>query len=475
MTFPEIMENIRVLEDDKMPTEDCSLLDEGSPPLYGTTCASHVAKSFCQTKLPTNDHSLDDDDDDDVPRKWPLTIRVVLCALGLWLKDDMKRTSFTNSCDHNGSSTNNAVPLRSKIGLCSDILAFAYLVLTSGLLGYDMTWYLLIFWGKQSDLLHLVSYLTFLLQVTAIPVWCLYARIRYRKVNHGTTSCYPMNQAYVARRVAMLSKCRSGKNALSCLCLAAFIAWPLINATIRLIYDYLYPSCSTHRPHEEISHWVAVPGYLFYGSFCYLIYVERVSFEAEILYIARFAQTQAPEQNVRNVRAKIRLFYEHYAVLREQINAWMAFTMVIATWGLTAHITWNYLIFTSIAENGKSESLNKDHIQNIRFLNILVGCQKIMFFVLPCIALGGLNLEHVWRNLKVTIVKYRDSRFESFWMIIHRYVVDINAGWHREIMPTLIFSAIGFYLGLNLGSDNQNTDFWSGRMNCTVNITTIPL
>ncbi|XP_072168313.1 uncharacterized protein [Diadema setosum] len=492
MSFPEMLEYIHMLEDDTGPNEECSLLEEGLLPFYGTS-SDKATKSVGPTRSSINDRSFDDD----VPRKWPPAIRVVLCALGLWFSgqpsttpstttlsrkhldvstendtvtnNGVTRSSFLKSDDQYGSVTNSAAPLRSKAGLWSDILAFAYLFLTCGLLGYDMFSYFQAFWGLKSDLLHLVSYLTFLFQVTAIPVWCLYARIRYRKVNHGTTRCYPMNQAYVARRVLMLSKCRSGKKALSCLRLALFMFWPLFNATLRLIYDYVYQKCVFPVYQKELGHWAAVLGYLFYGSFCYLIYLERVSFEAEILYLTRFAKTQAPEQNVRNVRAKIRQFYEHYDLLREQIDAWMAFTMVVATWGLTAHVTWNYLIYTYL-DNNKPHS--KALIENIRFLNILVSCQKIMFFVLPWVALGGLNLEHVWRNLKVTIVKYRDSRFESFWMIVHRYVVDINAGWHREIMPTLIFSAIGFYLGLKLGKGDQHTNFWDGPIPQCANMTT---
>ncbi|XP_071509822.1 uncharacterized protein [Diadema antillarum] len=345
--------------------------------------------------------------------------------------------------------------------------AFAYLFITGGMLTYDMVAYFVEYWGIKSEILHFVSYLAFLVQVMCIPFWCLYARVQYFTTDDYTRQTYSLYQPFISRRVAWLTGSPTGRRYLSSFRLVLFMGFPLANAIIRLVYDYVYRSCPSLSVHEEISHWAAVVGYLMYGSFCYIVYIERVSFESEVEELSRLARENARTHDIDGMCNMLRQFHEHFQTLRRQISTWMALTMVVATWGLTAHLTWNYLIFTDIYLH--REKYSNEALSNIYFLDVLVSAQKIMFCVLPYMALGGLNLEHVWSALRINIAKHRDRQNMDFWVFIYQHIIDMHYGSRQGMQPALIFTAIGLYLGLHL-SDTQHVNFWDAPRDCNVTI-----
>ncbi|XP_063951736.1 uncharacterized protein LOC129278837 [Lytechinus pictus] len=347
--------------------------------------------------------------------------------------------------------------------LISDVIAVLYLLLSCALLTYDFQTYFRNFWGKKSDILHLVSYSTYLFQVMVIPFACLFSRIGFITMGTRYRQGSPLFRGFLSRRVKILTGSRFGAKGLSWFRLVCFLAWPITNATLRLANDYRIGSNCHSRlaVYKEVSHWSALVGYIFYGCFCYLIHIERVSFQCEVRQISKFARDQASAKNIDGVRRRILSFYEHYHILRRLIRWWMAFTMVVATWGLTAHLTWNYLIYSNMDVHDPHRTPDL-----IRSLNILVSAQKVMFFVVPCIAIGGLNLEHVWKRLKYEIAKNQRYAYKSYWRAINKYLHEINADNPREITPTLLFTAIGFYLGLKLDKGDQEFIKWNYPISC---------
>ena len=163
---------------------------------------------------------------------------------------------------------------------------------------------------------------------------------------------------------------------------------------------------------------------------------------------------QAPYQNVDAVLSRIRHFSIQYKLLRQQIGAWMAFTIVVSTWGLTSHITWNYLVFSQ-------KDLPPDVLRTIYFLNVLVTTQKITFIAVPYFALGGLNMDHIWRYLKEDITHCREHKYKKYWKAVIIYVKDINKMFSGNLTSSLISTGLGIYLGLNL-TKSQDIGFWIG-------------
>ncbi|XP_041457308.1 uncharacterized protein LOC121409441 [Lytechinus variegatus] len=363
--------------------------------------------------------------------------------------------------DENQNKTN--MVNKRKRCLISDVIAVLYLLLTCALLTYDFQTYFRNFWGKKSDILHLVSYSTYLFQVMVIPFACLFSRICYMIMGTRYRQGYPLFRGFLSKRVKILTGSRFGAKGLSWFRLVCFLAWPITNATLRLANDYrIRSNCRSHlKVYREVSHWSALIGYIFYGCFCYLIHIERVSFQCEVRQISKYARDQASAKNIDGVRRRILSFYEHYHILRRLIRCWMAFTMVVATWGLTAHLTWNYLIYSNMDVHDPHRTPDL-----IRSLNILVSAQKVMFFVVPCIAIGGLNLEHVWKRLKYEIAKNQRYTYKTYWRAINKYLHEINAENPREITPTLLFTAIGFYLGLKLDKGDQEFTKWNYPISC---------
>eukprot|EP00057_Strongylocentrotus_purpuratus_P018583 XP_011673057.1 PREDICTED: uncharacterized protein LOC105442548 [Strongylocentrotus purpuratus] len=337
--------------------------------------------------------------------------------------------------------------------ITSNICAFSYLLLSCCLMTYDFQRYMGFYWGKKEEVLHLVSYFTYLFQIMVIPFWCFYARILYLTLGRRYREGYPLCRSFISTRVAILRNSRFGAKGLSWFRLIFFLAWPVTNAMLRFANDYYFRYCSFVTLYKEITHWCAFLGYIFYGCFCYLIYIERLSFECEVHQISAFAREQASGKNIDQVRRRISRFYAQYNVLRRLIRTWMAFTMVVATWGLTAHILWNYLVFSD-------KNIDLQNLPILRSLNVVVSSQKIMFFVVPCVAIGGLNLEHVWKRFRNEIAKHRQHVHDGYWTAINRYLHEINVDHSGDLTPTLIFSAIGFYLG-HMGDNDQEHTRWN--------------
>ena len=145
---------------------------------------------------------------------------------------------------------------------CVDVCAFVYICLICCLMIYDFVAYMEAYWGIREDLLHLVSYFTFLFQVMVIPFWCLYARVMYYVISARRRQTYPLYQEYLTRRIAALGSSRYGAHGHSYFRFICFLIWPVVNGILRVVYDYVFRRCPDWSIHEELSHWNAFFGYV---------------------------------------------------------------------------------------------------------------------------------------------------------------------------------------------------------------------
>ncbi|XP_011673685.2 uncharacterized protein LOC105442807 [Strongylocentrotus purpuratus] len=347
---------------------------------------------------------------------------------------------------------------------CLDVLGIVYLFLSCGMMIFDLEAYVRSYWGVKEYALHFVTYTTFIVQLMVVPFWCLYTRMKnIMTCSRIQRRVSTMSRAFIARRINVIRRGRSEAKILSWFPFLCILALPTMTGCFRILYDYFFRVCKSESIHGEVGHWNSLLGSVIYGCFCYIIYLERRSFEIEAHQIFRYAIEQAPYQNVDAVLSRIRHFSIQYKILRRQIRAWMAFTIVVSTWGLTSHITWNYLVFSQ-------KDLPPDVLRTIYFLNALVTTQKITFIAVPYFALGGLNMDHIWRYLKEDITHCREHKYKKYWKAVIIYVKDINKMFSGILTPSIISTGLGIYLGLNL-TNSQDIGFWIGPATVGCNLT----
>ncbi|XP_038046425.1 uncharacterized protein LOC119720689 [Patiria miniata] len=333
-----------------------------------------------------------------------------------------------------------------------------YLVTLTGFMTYDFVAYFEVFWGNVTNVLILVSYFTYLFQVIVVPVFVLLTRFMdWFHLMDKDCTWVALHSDFIFQRSQYL---RHGSGAASFLSLGLFLTWPIINGVLRIIYDRVYrPGWNSHA---FLSRWCAMASYIVYGSFCYLVYAQRRSLQKEFRVVAHFVASNAPKGSVVMdvCRDRLSRMYHQYHIMRDFVGIWMAFSMAVATWGLTAHLTWNYVIF--------SYCQTKD-LDGLPVLNLLIWSQKIMFFVLPSLAVGGINIDYMWRHFRYILANHGRHRYSTFWHAIMKHVSRINL-LGQGLSATLVFSALGLYLGLSLGDSAQNVAFWNGPGEFNVSI-----
>ncbi|XP_022107766.1 uncharacterized protein LOC110988503 [Acanthaster planci] len=333
--------------------------------------------------------------------------------------------------------------------LCNGVMLL-YLLTLTGLMAYDFAIYIIEFWGRKQNVLFLVSYFTYLFQVLVVPMFGLLTRfMAWAQLLVAECTWAALHNDFVFQRSQFL---RAGTGAASFLSLGVFLVWPTFNGVLRIVYGDVYrPVWNTHA---FLSRWTALASYVVYGSFCYLVYAQRRSFQNEFRVAAHFVASNAPRGDAGVDVSKDRLSstYHQYRLVRNFVGTWMAFTMAVATWGLTAHLTWNYIIFTYC---------NSNQVAGLPVLNLLIWSQKIMFFVLPSLAVGGINMDYMWREFRFIMANHSRRRYSAFWHAIRKHLSSINL-LGQGLSATLVFSALGLYLGLELGNSAQNVAFWNG-------------
>nr|XP_054763210.1 uncharacterized protein LOC129269741 [Lytechinus pictus] len=338
---------------------------------------------------------------------------------------------------------------------CSDLMGMAFLIFSCCMMFYDLEAYFHSYWGVKEYTLHFVTYVTFVGQLMVLPYWFLFTRIKYGIISKSHLRVSTTSRNFIAHRIKVIRRGRSDSITLSWFPFCCILAWPVITGCFRVLYDYEFRLCKISSIHGEVSHWNSLLGFVTYGCFCYILYLQRKSFEIEAHQVFRYALEQAPYQNVDAVLSRIRQFNLQYKFIRKHVRRWMAFTILVSTFGLTSCIAWNYLVF-----NEKKKNNDPDLLWSIYFMNALVSSQKITFVVVPVFALGGFNLDHIWRRFKENIAHSREYKYKKFWKAVTKYVKDINhVSFSGDVTSSIISSGIGLYLGLNL-TKSQDISFW---------------
>ena len=93
-----------------------------------------------------------------------------------------------------------------------------------------------------------------------------------------------------------------------------------------------------------------------------------------------------------------------------------------------------------------------------------------MFLALPLVAVGGINLNRLWMQLKRGISQMRTVPNEDFWDRIMVFCQE-QSPMRKVKVPTLMFSALGLILGLKFA--DQNIDYWGAKSENLTNVNLI--
>ncbi|XP_033108366.1 uncharacterized protein LOC117109962 [Anneissia japonica] len=314
------------------------------------------------------------------------------------------------------------------------VFGFLYLSLVFVLILYDAGVYFNLCWGEKSELLFLVSYNTYILQLIVVPFICIWGRFQPN---------YFFHEGYIRDRLRFLMP---GLHNISMLALVICSLWPLSCACLRFGYDisWVYPLPKAEVVHRVIGRGTAIVGYVMYGCFCIIIYVIKCSLTHECRLVVKFVCIDSTSLN--SCRKRTDEMFRDFKKFRDFTNKWLLFSASIGLIGIFCQITWNY-------------HMNKEYMGNLYRIhsvlwNVLIWDQKIMFAVLPFICVGGLNVEYLWHKLVYDMSMLRITEREKYWKKVIKHVKSLNFEARKPDMMFL-FTLCSVYMGLQL-TTNQD-------------------
>ena len=345
-----------------------------------------------------------------------------------------------------------------------ELASLLYLSTLTMLLLVDGGTYLYNLWGSSSEMLYMISYVTFTLPILFGPVYALMIRLSALLPGLDAMHSCPLDMAYVLRRVRVLRSPRN-RHLLKPLFMLMFICWPLAQAILRAITSaVIHHKC--HLNYFLFSDISSAWGLVAYGLFWYLIYIERASLHHDLNRVVNNVQRVSLTGDVDAARCEIRRVHRDYLILRELMGVWMAITMITTSWGLLTRLSWDYVI------SGQTLQDTSDRQAKL-YLDITIWSEKIMFIAFPCIALGSMNLEYLWQRFSHALERIQSYQHRPFWVAIQLHTTYIDHIGSPELKWTLVFALIGPYLTLQSSwsrmNVDQKVDFWNGPFpsNCS--------
>ena len=257
---------------------------------------------------------------------------------------------------------------------------------------YDCSIYLILYWGNKKQLLRILSYSTYLGNLAAIPAICMFANFR-NMIPRTRVRCFALTTAlhprYLVKRLQYL---RPASGTIKKSFLFLCVVWPLLNSLYRaFIYIFLVNGKEDYYLHDYITLCSDGVIAVIYGCFCYLLSILRVSIHTQLNLDVVFLRKHS--SNVDLCRRRLGASLDEYGNLCNLCATWMIFVMSMNSLGLVTHISWNYLLYSGKVSLTVLET-------NI---NIMIWSETLMFLILPPMAIGGLDLQHIWEDFLTRI------------------------------------------------------------------------
>ncbi|XP_071796550.1 uncharacterized protein [Asterias amurensis] len=345
----------------------------------------------------------------------------------------------------------------------STILSIIWPLTLLALVIYDFSFYLKNYWGKREQIIRLISYSTFLLFTVSTPLLSVFTSIYNMMRGRQRNFCWSsvLNIRYIVKRLQYLELVEHGLP--HKLFIAVCLLWPCLNGVFRMVIFYDIVQSTSDGVHTQISLDVGLVCMLVFGAFCYLMLLLRISFQKQLHLELAFLRRHEGSLDV--CRRRLTLYAGELGSMSMLVFIWIIFIVAVSTWGFTTQISWNYL---RMSNTTGSTSPRQSRIQN--HLDFLIWSEDFMFLALPLVAVGGINLNRLWIQLKRGISQMRTVPNEDFWDRIMVFCQE-QSPMRKVKVPTLMFSALGLILGLKFA--DQNIDYWGAKSENLTNVNLI--
>ncbi len=250
---------------------------------------------------------------------------------------------------------------------------------------------------------------------------------------------------------------KDGGNKTDTLVFFALTVWPAINIGI-IIYNYIEFERQACSAFMIFSKCVSIGGFLLYGLFSFVVYKLRQSHAEELSKCA-----DRIEQNYLSIgeaEAHIRQSLIHLHGFRTLSGTWGTFSISIGVLGICTQLYWNYRVI-DMDPPDVSESA-------IVTYAVMIWSEKLQFVLQPLVAMGGINVDYLWRRFKRDLTeRLRDANDSEKVDNLLRHMKQIDTSF-KWIKSTAALTLVSLYLGLQL--QHQNLYYWIGP---TCNVTAL--
>ncbi|KAJ8037274.1 hypothetical protein HOLleu_18054 [Holothuria leucospilota] len=314
---------------------------------------------------------------------------------------------------------------------------------------YDLVYYVRSLWGKQHQIIHALSYGTFMVKLLLFPTMSIISKIRSwtQTRSPGLYWSTALNARYIVKRLQFLdipnrgipAKCVLFSIYACCLFMMVYRGW---------IYWTL---CHSFSFHSGISVFCGGFIMLMWGNFQYLMYVVRVSFQRQVVLVRKCIEKH--QHDLDFCRRVLGSAKQDFNCFRKLAAVYMIVFVPTTIWSITTSITTDYYMARD----------NHSHFPKLRFLRnhiaILIWVENFVFLFVSIWAIGGVNAEYIWKNFHLRLVTMSRNQKHSgrFWHKIMKHMKNIEDDYHG-IDFAIVFAVITFFMALELG-DIQVTTF----------------
>ncbi|PIK42430.1 hypothetical protein BSL78_20726 [Apostichopus japonicus] len=343
-------------------------------------------------------------------------------------------------------------------GPTSRLLSFIILVAVIMEVAYDNVYYIGSIWGKQRQIIHAMSYGTFLLQLVFYPILTLAAKIKSWSPSDflEISWCTVINDRFMVNRLQFLDLPHNGIPMK--LVLLLVYVFPIYLVTLRgWIYLQL---CSNFSWHSGMSVFCGGFLVLIWGNFQYLLYLTRCSFQRQLHVVLEFIETH--QDNTDACRRVLGSVMKDFAVFKKFVDMYMVLMIPTSIWSITTTVVWLY--YLSFEKTAAKDSKYYWWFQ--RELVLLISSENIYHLTLNLWAFGGVNVGYIWNHfyLSLNVAARNSCSKRSFWRKIMRHLKNINLT-NYGINFTVILSVLSCFVALELG-DKQWTLFVVSEPSC---------
>lgn len=178
----------------------------------------------------------------------------------------------------------------------------------------------------------------------------------------------------------------------------------------------------------------------------------RLSFQRQFTLVLSYIRRH--EGDLDNCRNCLSQAVIDFNCFRQLAVIYMGVMVPFTVLEITTNVSWQYRLSGACKQIG-NENLEKN-------IDWLIWSTIIMFITLSIIALGGLDLNYIWEHFASSVVQAQTALYRSFWQKIFSHL-RVMGGQHSVINLTLVWSVIGFYMGLHFGDDQ---DVYYNGVNC---------